>query len=376
MSAQQTLKEELSAKIRQWNDSHPIGTDVRTGLYPQEVHKTRTGALLLFDCRAGIYLEGLRGYFELDDVHPVEHRKLVVSRAPETPVPIVEAARSIAVVFAGQGAQTKGMGRALFAQFPELTRRADEILGYSIERLCIEDVDRNLSRTQFTQVAMYVVNAFAYMDQIRRKDRTAQAAFFLGHSLGEYNALLAAEVFDFETGLQLVKKRGEIMAGLSGGAMAAVLGIDADKLSSILEREGLEEIDLANYNSPTQTVISGMRASVERACQVLAAQSITAVPLNVSGPFHSRYMREAQQTFAEFVARFSFAVPSRPVIANATARPYEAGSIVQTLASQIASPVLWVESVRHVLRQGPVEFIEMGSSILMRMINEIRAAPL
>jgi malonyl CoA-acyl carrier protein transacylase len=376
MTVPQAGLERLSAKIRHWNESHPIGTEVRADLYPQQVHRTRTQAMLLFDCKAGIYLDGLRGYFDLEHVHPIHQPQAGASGTLEVPEAGADAAKRIAVVFPGQGAQARGMGNTLFAQFPELTRRADEILGYSIERLCVEDADRNLSRTQFTQVALYVVNALAYIEQVRRNDRSARAAFYLGHSLGEYNALLAAEVFDFETGLQLVKKRGEIMAAVSGGAMAAVIGTDADRLRSVLEQEKIEGIDLANFNSPTQIVISGMRSAIEQACQLLAARKINVVPLNLSGPFHSRYMREAQDGFAEFLAQFSFAAPRRPVIANATARPYEPGDVAQTLANQIANPVLWVDSVRHVLRQGPVEFIEIGSPILTRMINEIGAAPL
>jgi malonyl CoA-acyl carrier protein transacylase len=130
-----------------------------------------------------------------------------------------------AYIFPGQGSQAKGMGKELFSQFPEITAKADEILGYSITTLCVEDPDQRLNQTQYTQPALYTVNALFYFNKLRQIG--TPPSFVAGHSLGEYNALLAADVFDFGTGLKLVKKRGELMSQASGGAMAAVIGLNA-----------------------------------------------------------------------------------------------------------------------------------------------------
>src|SRR5689334_5966402 len=126
-----------------------------------------------------------------------------------------------AFVFPGQGSQAKGMGGTLFDEFQELTEKADRILGYSIKELCLEDPRKELNRTQFTQPALYVVNAFSYFAKIRETGQKPD--YVAGHSLGEFNALLAAECFDFEAGLEIVKKRGELMSEATGGGMAAIL---------------------------------------------------------------------------------------------------------------------------------------------------------
>jgi trans-AT polyketide synthase/acyltransferase/oxidoreductase domain-containing protein len=364
MSTKRATREELLAQISAWNTRYPVGTDVHTQLYPDRVHKTRTQAVLFLDQKAVIYLEALNGYFDLHDVHPVECNDSRNGRAHDSP------AKRIAVLFPGQGAQSKGMGKNLFTEFPLLTRRSDEILGYSIERLCLENPENQLNQTQYTQVALYVVNALDYMARRQQNDPAIMAEFLMGHSLGEYNALLAGGAFDFETGLRLVMKRGELM-GAAGGAMAAVLGESPDRLREALDQHGLDVIELANYNTPKQTVISGPSEAIARAVHLLSAENIMAIQLNVSAAFHSRSMRAAQQSFAEFVKTFSFNAPNPLVIANATACPYEQGRIAETLIDQIASPVRWTDSIRYVLRQGQFEFTEIGSSILTKMVKEI-----
>lgn len=278
------------------------------------------------------------------------------------------------VLFPGQGAQFKGMGKDLFPLYPELTRAASEILGYSVEKLCLEDAENQLRNTQYTQPALYVVNAFGYMKKKREGTADVQADYFAGHSLGEYNALLAAEVFDFESGLRLVKKRGELMGKASGGAMAAVVGIDAQRIRQLLDENGLQEIDLANYNTPTQTVISGKTDAVNRAEKNFRDLKIRCVVLNVTAPFHSRYMQPAQEEFAAFIKQIRFFPLKTPVISNVTARPHESGKVPQLLINQIISPVLWNDSIRYLLSQRDMQFTEIGSSILTNMVNEISKA--
>jgi malonyl CoA-acyl carrier protein transacylase len=281
-------------------------------------------------------------------------------------------------MFPGQGAQSKGMGEALFDRFPERTRQADEILGYSIRELCLENPREELGQTQFTQPALYVVNALAYF--ARHEDeggRDPEAV--LGHSLGEFDALMAAGCFDFETGLRLVQKRGELMSRAKGGAMAAILNASREEIEETLRAGGLRNVYLANYNSPSQIVVSGLREEVAQAESLFKKGRARFFPLATSGAFHSVFMREAMEQFREHLAGVSFSAPRIPVIANVTARPYRSETILETLADQIASTVRWSESVQYLLAQArrdgrEPEFVELGpGEVLTRLVLTIRA---
>lgn len=276
-------------------------------------------------------------------------------------------------LFPGQGSQFKGMGSNLFDTFRDLTAKADEVLGYSIKQLCTEDPNSQLNQTQFTQPALFVVNAFTYLSQIRETGKKPD--FVAGHSLGEYNALFAAGAFDFETGLRLVKKRGELMGHVTGGGMAAVVGLQKEQVAKVLVANGLDGIDVANYNTPSQIVISGRSAEIEKAQSIFestAGVQLFAI-LKVSGAFHSRYMSEAQKEFEQYLASFHFLPLSIPVISNVDARPYEDENLRATLAKQISSPVRWVESVRYLLKQqSEIQFEEIGPGrVLTGMIQKI-----
>jgi trans-AT polyketide synthase, acyltransferase and oxidoreductase domains len=273
-----------------------------------------------------------------------------------------------AILFPGQGVQRRGMGEGLFGLFREYADLASEVLGYSIEDLCLNDPEEKLGQTRYTQPALYVVNALNYYHGRRKGD--FQADYFMGHSLGEYNALLAAGAFDFVTGLKLVKKRGELMGAASGGGMAAVLGLKAAQIEKILGSGGFHDIELANYNTPTQLVISGPAESIGRAVKILERENARCIQLNVSGAFHSRYMKDAQNEFREFIETFSFRRPEIPVIANSTARPYQGDDIARILYEQIASPVLWMDSVRYLMGRGVTDYVEVGGAIFMKMVNE------
>lgn len=275
------------------------------------------------------------------------------------------------IIFPGQGAQCKGMGKSLFPQHSQLAQKASSILGYSIEDLCLNDPENKLGLTQYTQPALYVVNAMAYEEHI--KTNQEPVSFFAGHSLGEYNALLAGEAFDFETGLKLVQKRGELMSRANGGAMLAVLRTPIENIKLLLEKNNLTEIDIANYNTPTQTILSGPKEGIQRVEKLFTEQQVLCMPLNVSAAFHSRYMRDAQTEFEQFLKNFTFAPLKTPVIANVTACPYGDHEITALLAKQIASSVLWSESIRYLIGQGEMAFIQMGDNpILSRMVAEIQ----
>jgi trans-AT polyketide synthase/acyltransferase/oxidoreductase domain-containing protein len=281
-----------------------------------------------------------------------------------------------AVLFPGQGAQFRGMGKDLFARYRALTETASEILGYSIEKLCTEDPEGKLRLTPYTQPALYVVNALGYYK--RRDDGLPRPDFLAGHSLGEYNALLAAEVFDFETGLRLVQRRGELMGAARNGGMAAVIGMDEERLATLLREHGLGSIDLANFNTLSQIVIAGPNDAIQQAHKLLTAHGANCIVLNVSAAFHSRYMREARQSFEGFLQGFGLRPPRVPVIANVAARPYRGDDVAGMLARQIDSPVRWADSVRYLMGAGCTQYTEVGGTVLTRMVEDLRknATPL
>ncbi len=274
-------------------------------------------------------------------------------------------------VFPGQGSQKKGMGEGLFEQFPDITAAADKVLEYSIQSLCLEDSDEQLNLTQFTQPALYTVNALTYLKN--QQDTEGQPDYVAGHSLGEYNALFAAGVFDFETGLKLVQKRGALMAEAKGGSMAAVLGMDIEKIQEVIQSSGSNEVSVANLNAPQQTVLTGSKEGIlEIKSTFEAAGAKRYIPLNVSGAFHSPFMEPARKEFESFLQSFTFNAPKIPVISNVEAIPYPNDGIADLLAQQITSPVRWVETIQYLKQQPNPAFEEMGPGKVLRgLIRQI-----
>lgn len=274
-------------------------------------------------------------------------------------------------LFPGQGSQRKGMGEGLFETFPKLTAEADEILGYSIRTLCLEDPDQQLNQTQYTQPALYVVNALAYQQRLKQTEK--QPDFVAGHSLGEYNALQASGALSFADGLKLVQKRGELMSQAAKGAMAAIVGLKVDAVKEVLQNESLDSIDIANDNAPTQIVISGPPDDLSKSQSVFEASGGMFIPLNTSGAFHSRYMADAKEAFGEFLKGFKFDKLQIPVIANLSAQPYKPIQIRKNLREQITETVQWTRSIRYLLEQGETEFEELGvGDVLTKLVDKIR----
>lgn len=271
-------------------------------------------------------------------------------------------------MFPGQGSQVKGMGADLFSLFPNELKKANELLGYSIEDLCLNDPNQQLSSTQFTQPALYFVEALSFMS---KQSGGANLKYFIGHSLGEYVALYAAGAFDLITGLKLVHKRGELMSKAVGGGMLAVINLDADRIKHLLQEHELNAIDVANYNSSKQIVLSGKNTDILKANEILAKEAMMCVPLKVSGAFHSHYMQPAAKEFEQYIEQFTFYPLRAQVIANATAKPYTQDNIKELLVKQITHSVLWSDTISYLKAKGESEFIEIGpGNVLIRLMAQ------
>jgi malonyl CoA-acyl carrier protein transacylase len=281
-------------------------------------------------------------------------------------------------VFPGQGSEKKGMAAELFDQveaFTSVEADIDALLGYSLRELCNEDPRNQISQTQFTQPALFVANALHYYQRIGGGDKADMLA---GHSLGEYNALLAAGAFDLLTGVKLVRKRGALMAQAKDGGMAAVIGLQASTIQSLLAEHDLSSVDLANFNSPLQTVVSGPVADIQRAKQVFTdAGAKLCVVLPASAAFHSRYMVNAAKEYESFLDSIAFGSLQIPVIANVTAQPYPSAAsdrdIKSLLVQQIHRSVRWTDSILTVKNANPhAEFEEVGpGKVLTKLIRQI-----
>ena len=269
----------------------------------------------------------------------------------------------IAFIFPGQGAQYRNMARDFYEQLPESRRvfeEASRVSGMSIESLCFEDEQR-LNQTRYTQPALFTANCAvlkAVEQQGLKPDMTA------GLSLGEYCALTAAGVFDFEDAVQVVCSRGIYMEEAvpeGAGAMMAILTRKEIPMEEICERVP-GQVVVANYNCPGQIVITGKTAAVEKAAESLkAAGAKRAVLLNVSGPFHSKMLESAGEELAKEMEKRNFEPLAIPYVTNVTAKYVT--DIKETkalLAKQISSPVRWEESVRTMIEDGVDTFVEIG----------------
>jgi [acyl-carrier-protein] S-malonyltransferase len=284
----------------------------------------------------------------------------------------------IAFVFPGQGAQKVGMGRSLAASSSlcrETFAEADEALGESLSALCFDGPADRLMLTENTQPAILAMStAVARL----AASRGIRAQFAAGHSLGEYSAHVAAGTLSFADALRTVKRRGRYMqeaVPVGDGAMAAILGLDADEVArACAEVADGQIVTPANLNAPGQIVIAGHAQAVLRASErAKALGAKRAIPLAVSAPFHCQLMKPAEDRLAPELRALASKDPAFPIVANVDAQPKRtAADSIEALVRQVSCPVRWEEVVRRLIAEGARTFVELGpGSVLAGLIKKI-----
>ena len=277
------------------------------------------------------------------------------------------------LMFPGQGVQRPGMGADLFDEFPREVEAADAVLGYSIRALCLHNPEGRLSDTRYAQPAVFFVNALDARRRVAQEgDEGEPVAWYVGHSLGEYNALVAAGCLDLMDALRLVRARAEAMAAVHGGAMSAVAGTGAAEVASVLRAARVRDVYVANRNSDRQTVIAGGRDDVADAAGALREAGVRAVvPLPVSGPFHTPLMAPAARAYLPALRDQDFKHPAVPVLSGVTAAAFDPARAAALLAAQITAPVEWVRTVRALRAAGVTRFDEANGTTLTSLLSAI-----
>jgi [acyl-carrier-protein] S-malonyltransferase len=287
---------------------------------------------------------------------------------------------NLAFLYPGQGSQKVGMGADLLASDPDLYDRyldmADEVSGLPVRKLSLAGPMDELTRTEVAQPALFAL-ALAVTEAAREAGLNPD--YVAGHSLGEYTAAVASGALSWEDGIRLVSERGRLMAEVQSerpGAMAAVLGLDADAVAELCKNasDGTGEVTLANLNSPTQIVVSGEMAAVDRVVEMAAgAGAQRALRLPVGAAFHSPMMEPVQSKLAALMETMAWNDPVVPLVANYSGEPVtDAESVRSALVTQIASPVRWVDCVTTLVNSGVRTFVELGSGrVLSGLVKKI-----
>lgn len=282
-------------------------------------------------------------------------------------------AKKIAFLFPGQGSQAVGMGKDLYDNFEAAKNvfdSADKILGKSITTLCFEGPEENLKQTVNTQPCIVTMSIAALEALKSQLDITP--TFTAGHSLGEYCAMYCSGVMNLETTLKAIQKRADLMGATKGGAMAAILNAPEGSLEKALkEASEVGYVDVANYNSPAQVVITGDENAVKKAGELLSeAGARRVVPLAVSGAFHSRFMEEAGHEFASFVQDLDMENAQVPVFTNVDAQATMlSAEFKNKMPKQIYSSVHWTQTIENMIKDGVDTFIEIGPGKVLAGLN-------
>jgi [acyl-carrier-protein] S-malonyltransferase len=289
----------------------------------------------------------------------------------------------VAFVFPGQASQYVGMGKDLYggnSLVKEIYDRAEEILGFELKKICFEGPEELLKQTKITQPAIFVHSYVVskLLDGKLKADMTA------GHSLGEYSALVYADALDFETALMIVKVRGELMqkAGEQNpGTMAAIIGLDDEKVRKICDEVKDGIVQPANFNAIGQVVISGEVEAVKMAMEIAKREGAKMVKeLVVSGAFHSPLMESAKEELKKILDEVEFRKPKIPIYFNVTAKPtFEVEEIKDLLYHQITKPVLWTQTILNMRSDGAVKFYEIGpgkvlQGLIKRTLDDVEVA--
>lgn len=285
---------------------------------------------------------------------------------------------ALAIVFPGQGSQYSGMGLDFYnsnEKAKSIFDSADKFFGGGLLDVMFKGTEEDLKKTDFTQPAIFTMSV-AIFEAI--KENLGKPLFFAGHSLGEYSALFAAGAFDLETAIKLVKLRGTLMQQASEkvkSGMAAVLGLDLEKIKQLCERaKSFGYISVANYNCPGQIVVSGEISAIEAAEQI--AKELGAkryIKLSVAGAFHSALMQPAADVFKEKINDFTIKDIETPVVVNYTAKEVKKSSeIKEAMINQITSSVRWIESIEYISSKSVDKYVEIGpGSVLSGLIKKI-----
>lgn len=257
-------------------------------------------------------------------------------------------------MFPGQGSQFVGMGKELYESDIDaqaIFETANQLLSQSISNVCFEGPEEKLKQTQYAQIGIFLVSA-AQLMMLKKEGRMPDIV--AGHSLGELTAYYAAGVFDLETAIRVITFRGEAMARAypsDDSAMAAVMGTELDIIESVIKQQ--PDVVIANYNCPTQIVISGKKNGVQSAiAELKEAGAKRVIPLNVSGAFHSPLMASAAEEFESFLETQSFKSSTIPIILNRTAQPEtDASALRENLALQLKSPVKWTQTIQSMINK-------------------------
>ena len=274
-----------------------------------------------------------------------------------------------ALLFPGQGVQRAGMGAELFDRYKSLCDDAANVVGYDIVGACRDVSGAQLRRTEYAQPAIVFVNALAHLDALAAGEKID---YYAGHSLGEFNALVAAGSLDLLSCLKLVSLRGQAMSSVDDGGMLAIFGLSRQAVSDVIRDAGLGAVYVANHNSDSQVVVAGDREMLRQcARQMTAAGAKKLVPLNVSGPFHSPLMARAQREFARCLADVEFRPFATPIVSSVTGRCLHPSEVPEVLRIQISAPVEWVAALRQLKNCGVTELEEVNGTTLTRFSKDV-----